>query len=400
LSRLSIETIQVIPEPTTAALCTAPGRGGIAVITLIGPRAEEILAAVFRPIGDHKDAPKNTLQLGHLADERTGAALDKVIVCRTRRGVEINIHGGPHIARRSLELLANLGAQPHDCNVDPDGTLDAAHADWNNPSIGSELLTILPEARSTLVVAALSSQWSGGLSALAAAGETPRADQLRAVADGLKDIRKLLAPAEVVLAGPPNAGKSTLANALVGREVSIVHQRAGTTRDWVREPAVINGVPIWLTDTAGLWDAPEGIDSEAVRRARHCGLEADIVILLDPDAEAEVPGWLNRRAGGPKLLLVTTKRDEPAGEGSGERIEISAVTGRGLEELKDAIVTAAGLADFYPKAPRAFTMRQADLLSLAADAIEADNPTAQRDAMDQLLRGPIADAANSGARNT
>jgi len=390
----------VTPEPTIAALCTAPGRGGIAVITLIGPRAEDILTAVFRPIGDHKDVPENALQLGHIAADRGSAALDKVIVCRTRRGIEINIHGGPHIARRSLELLANLGAQPHDCNVDPDGPLNAAHARWNNPSIGSELLTILPQARSMLVVAALSSQWSGGLSALAAAGETPRADQLRAAADGLKDIRKLLAPTEVVLAGPPNAGKSTLANVLVGREVSIVHQTAGTTRDWVREPAVINGVPIWLTDTAGLWDAPEGIDSEAVRRARHCALEADIVILVDPDAEADFPGWLDRSPGDPRLLSVTTKCDEPAGEASGRRIEISAVTGRGLDELKDAVVTAIGLADFNPKAPRAFTTRQADILSRGADAIEAGNPAAARDAFDQLLRGPITNAANSGVRTT
>ena len=381
------------PEPTTAALCTAPGRGGIAVITLIGPRAEEILTAVFRPISDHKDAPDNTLQLGYLADDRTGAALDKVIVCRTRRGIEINIHGGPHIARRSLELLANLGAQPHDCNVDPDGPLDTAHDRWNNPSIGSELLITLSRARSTLVVAALSSQWSGGLSALAADDELPGADQLRAAADGLKDIRKLLAPAEVVLAGPPNAGKSTLANALVGREVSIVHQTAGTTRDWVREPAVINGVPIWLTDTAGLWDAPEGIDSEAVRRARHCGLEADIVILLDPDPGAGVPGWLDRSQGRPKLLSVTTKCDQPAGDNTPDRrLEISAITGRGLEKLKNAVVAAIGLADFDPKAPRAFTTRQADIVSRAADAIETGDTAAAQDALDQLLRGPITDA--------
>ena len=381
-------------------LCTAPGRGGIAVITLIGPRADEILTAVFTPIGDHKDVPELALQLGHLAADRTGAALDKVIVCRTRRGVEINIHGGPHIARRSLELLANLGAQPHNCDADPDGSLDASHERWNNPSIGSELLIALPQARSALVVAALSSQWSGGLSELAAAGELPGPDRLRAAADGLEDIRKLLAPREVVLAGPPNAGKSTLANALIGREVSIVHQRPGTTRDWVREPAVINGVPIWLTDTAGLWDAPEGIDSEAVRRARNCGLKADIVILLDPDAAADVPGWLDRSSGRPKLLSVTTKCDEPAGEASGRRLEISAVTGRGLDELKDAIVTAIGLADFDPKAPRAFTARQADILSRGADAIEGGNPTAARDALDQLLRGPITGAANSGVKTT
>ena len=388
------------PEPTTAALCTAPGRGGIAVITLIGPRAEEILTTVFRPIGKHKNAPRLALQLGYLTDGTTGAALDKVIVCKTRRGIEINIHGGPHIARRSLELLANLGAQPHDCNTDPQGPLDVAHQRWNNPSIGSELLIALPRARSRLVVAALSSQWSGGLSVLAATDELPGPDRLREAAEGLKDICKLLAPVEVVLAGPPNAGKSTLANALVGREVSIVHQQAGTTRDWVREPAVINGVPIWLTDTAGLWDAPEGIDSEAVRRARHRGLEADILVLLDPDADAEVPAWLDRKAGRPKLLSVTTKCDESTGDSSGGRIEISAVTGRGLDALKDAIVTATGLADFDPGAPRAFTTRQADILSLAADAIEARDPGAAADALDQLLRGPIANTANPGASNT
>jgi len=389
--------MEVTPEPTTAVLCTAPGRGGIAVITLVGPRAEEILTGVFRPISDHKDAPINTLQLGHLSDERTGAALDKVIVCRTQRGIEINIHGGPHIARRSLELLVSLGAQPHNCDADPDGSLDAAHASWNNPSIGSELLTALPHTRSTLVVAALSSQWSGGLSELAAADELPGTDQLRAAVDGLEDIRKLLVPREVVLIGPPNAGKSTLANVLVGREVSIVHHTSGTTRDWVREPAVINGVPIWLTDTAGLWDAPEGIDSEAVRRARNCAMEADIVILLDPDASAEVPGWLDTGSRRPELLSVTTKCDQPTGEASDRRIEISAMTGRGLDKLKDAIVAAAGLDGFDPKTPRAFTARQADILSRGADAIDAGDPTAARDALEQLLRGPITEAANPSA---
>ena len=383
------------PEPTTAALCTAPGRGGIAVITLIGPRSEEVLTSIFKPISDHKDAPLNTLQLGSLVDERTGAVLDKAIVCRTRRGVEINIHGGPHIARRLMELLAGFGAQPRNCNDTPDGPLDATHEKWNNPSIGSELLEALPQARSMLVTAVLSGQWSGGLSELAAADELPRSDQLRAAAGGLKDIDKLLNPTEVVLAGPPNAGKSTLTNALVGREVSIVHKMAGTTRDWVREPAVVNGVPIWITDTAGLWDAPEGIDSEAVRRARHCAAQADIVILLDPDGSAGDPDWLDRQQERPAIISVMSKCDQPS-DTSGKWVEISAMTGRGLEELKDAIATAAGLGDFAPKTPRAFTARQSELLTRSADAIDCGDLTAARIALDELLRGSVTEATCPG----
>jgi small GTP-binding protein len=326
--------------------------------------------------------------LGHITDDRTGTSLDKVIVCRTPRGVEINIHGGPHIARRTLELLSDLGAQPRNCDADPDRSLDPAHEQWNNPSIGAELLEALPRARSMLAAAALSGQWSGGLSELAAC-QSPQADQLRAAADGLRDIDKLLDPVEVVLAGPPNAGKSTLTNALVGREVSIVHETAGTTRDWVREPAVINGVPIWLTDTAGLWDAPKGIDSEAVQRARKCAAEADIVILLDPDGDAAEPDWLGPNHDHSEVLFVTTKCDELTGDAPGQHMEISAMTGRGLEELKSAIAAAAGLDDFDPKTSRAFTARQASILLRAADAVDACDPDAAQDALDELLRGPI-----------
>ena len=90
---------------------------------------------------------------------------------------------------------------------------------------------------------------------------------LRRAAGRLALIRRLLEPAEVVLAGPPNVGKSTLANALIGRQVSLVHDQAGTTRDWVRHLAVLCGVPVHVTDTAGLWDAPAGVDAQAVGRA-------------------------------------------------------------------------------------------------------------------------------------
>jgi small GTP-binding protein len=359
------------------------------VITLVGPRADEILTSIFTPIGDRTDDPENRLQLGRLQDTRTGAALDMVIVCRTSRGVEINIHGGPHIARRLMELLAGLGAEPHNCNDNPNGPLDPTHHKWSNPAIGAELLAALPQARSMLAVAALSAQWSSGLSSLARAAE-PHADQLHAAADGLKDIEKLLNPTEVVLVGPPNAGKSTLTNAIVGRQVSIVHQTAGTTRDWVREPAVVNGVPIWLTDTAGLWKDAQGVDSEAVHRAQHCATEADILILLDPNSAADSPDWLDLEQEHPTILSVRSKCDEPSDVALGAQIEISAMTGRGIDNLKDAIAAAAGLSDFDPKTPRAFTARQVDCLRRAATAIEAADRTSANEALEELLTGPVS----------
>jgi len=381
----------VTQAATIAALRTPPGRGGIAVITLSGPRTDEILTAAFKSIGAGAGAETGTLQLGHLADSRTGETLDKVIVCRTDQGAEINIHGGPHVARRTMELLSDLGAEPDAGESAGPDALPPAHDRWNNPAIGAELLAALPKARSTLTVSALTNQWSAGISQLASEGTLPPPDRLIAAAEGLKDIEKLLDPVEVVLAGPPNAGKSTLANALVAREVSIVHETAGTTRDWVREPAVINGVPIWLTDTAGLWEAPEGIDSEAVRRARTRAHDADVVLLLDPNGSTAAPDWLTPDAAHPdqKLIPVITKCDLTSAKevdgGESPPVRISAATGEGLDALKDAIVKAIGLSNFDPTTPRAFTGRQADLLRQAAEAIESGRKEAAGKTLSQLL---------------
>lgn len=376
-------------KETTASLQTPPGRGGIAVIALAGPSAEAILGEVFRPWPSHAGARDGRLQLGYLIDG--GRRIDEAVIFRRDGSVEINIHGGPQVARAAMAALKRRGARLVPAPQAAPETFAVAHPRWNNPAVGAEMLDALPLARSALVAAAITQQWSGGISRLAcsigerlagrpaADAETDRDSCLTAAA-ALGAMDRLLHPAEVVLAGPPNAGKSTLANALTARQVSIVHRRAGTTRDWVREQAMLDGVPIWLTDTAGLWSAADALDAEAVRRAHARASEADVVVLLAAETPPELPAWWRAQ----RVIRVASKCDIcPAAAGAD--VEISARTGRGLDELARAIIAALGLSEIRIDAPMAFTRRQATLLGEAAAALDAGDFRAAGAALERLL---------------
>ncbi len=405
-------------QPTTnnqqpiATLLTPPGRGGIAVIHLTGPGAIESLRPVFRPLSSHAAAGAHALQLGRIVGE-DGAVLDEAVVCSTPEGIEINIHGGPQVVRSTLERLGRCGVRVAVASA-PQGGLPAAHPQLDNPAVGREMIEALSDAQSPLAVAALTRQWSAGLSRLArqalagvAAAEAPGgsrdelADALRRAGRALPRMTRLLSPAEVVIVGPPNAGKSTLANALVGRAVSIVHEQAGTTRDWVRELALIDQAPVHLADTAGLWQQAEGVDAEAVARARRCAEQADVILLTEgADGEEFVfPPWLE----GQCVIPVRTKADllprsesgaaggSPAPRNAGESLAVSALTGDGLSQLRRAILLRLGLEGFDPAEPMAFTPRQAGLLERAAQAIDEGRVERAAQRLGELLAGPPAD---------
>ncbi|MCE5325983.1 MAG: 50S ribosome-binding GTPase [Planctomycetaceae bacterium] len=389
-----------------AAVLTPPGRGGIAVISLSGAGADDILGHIFVkniqggvPKGQVAAAALQGMQLGVI--KRGDEVLDQVVLCRTSQGFEINIHGGPAVARAVLELLASHGAQVLPADQAPPA-LSAAHPKWNNPAIGREMLSAVIDARSPRVLAAISNQWSAGLSQLACeliqtllhgvrpAEQAPplTSESLREAARTLPRMRRLLDPPDVVLVGAPNVGKSTLINALTGRAVSIVHDQPGTTRDWVREPALLRDLPVYLTDTAGLWSgAAEAIDQQAIDRARACAAAADLVLLLD-DRAPTAPQWLAKQ----NVICVRTKRDlETANKEPGKMepvpqfpIPISARSGEGLDDLADAILERLDLLDLDPRAPAAFTQRQADLLIRAADAL-GDSDTASDSPAKQAL---------------
>jgi len=387
---------------TTATLRTPPGKGGIALISLVGAQAEEILSTVFRPLRSHRDGGQDVLRLGHLV--RGEQIIDETIVCRRGDALEINIHGGPAVAKAAMELLGGHGAEIAPASPAAPQDFPIAHPKWNNPAIGGELLEALVPARSELVVAALATQWSAGVSRLAwdlchpqaslslgmpaspTQSET-RHEALTIAACSLAGMERLLHPAEVVLAGAPNVGKSTLANALVGRQVSIVHDQPGTTRDWVREPALLDGVPIWLTDTAGIWETAQGppqafVDAEAVRRAHHVVGKADLVLLLSTGERWDEPDWLPSG----KVLRIATKADLGPPRGRPD-VCISAQTGDGLDELRGAVRNALGMDGFDPSAPMAFTRRQAARLIQAAEALRDGKAALAQSALMELLEG-------------
>ncbi|MBN1553183.1 MAG: 50S ribosome-binding GTPase [Phycisphaerae bacterium] len=354
------------PEQLTASLQTPPGKGGIAVVSLAGEGWGDVLEDVFRSRNGQafSDTSFDQLHLGNLMDGEE--ILDEAVVALSPRGAEINIHGGPMTARRVLRRLAELGA-----TVKPgrdDAPFEPSHPRWRNPAVGRELQIALPDAPSLLAASVLTNQWSAGLSKLAreildAPALAPdAADRLLAAADAFRTTRRLLQPPEVVLAGPPNAGKSTLTNALVGRCVSIVHSRAGTTRDWVRHKAILAGRCVYLTDTAGLWETDHPVEAESVRRAWEQIEKADLVLLLTEGDPIELPQTIHTQ----KILHVQTKRDRPTAHPGAGRLKISAQTGEGIPELTQAVLEALGLTDINPATPSAFTPRQESLLRTAA----------------------------------
>ena len=143
----------------------------------------------------------------------------------------------------------------------------------------------------------------------------------------------------VAILGAPNAGKSSLLNALVGREAAIVSARAGTTRDVVEARLDLGGVPVTLADTAGLRDAADEIEAEGVRRARRRAEEADLLLLVfaaDRPADAETLAWMR-----PGALVVANKSDMAVAPAGIDGMPVSARTGAGLDELRSRLAEEA-----------------------------------------------------------
>lgn len=301
-------------RPAVARLLTAPGEGGIAVVALEGSGAEEALARLMPGCG----APpaEGKIARGWLIED--GLRLDEALSWRAGGRIELGLHGGAAATAAVLRAFRRAGirtgrALPAEGSAAADAAALLAHA------------ATLPAAMFLAAAA------DGALER-----EMARCDpaRLRALLGRAKAGAALAIPRTLAIAGPPNAGKSTLLNALCGRDRALVHEQAGTTRDPVEAIADFEGYPVRLIDTAGHAGATAGVDAEAEARAREVTAAADMVLWLeDPAAPAAPPGRADLRISGKSDL----------GKVIPGTIAVSGATGAGLDALRQSVLLALGL---------------------------------------------------------
>ena len=399
---------------TIVAVATPPGRGGIGVVRLSGPDA----AAIGHRLVDREEAlaPRHATFARVIDRETTeGGLVDQVVVTwfpapHSYTGqdvVEISGHGSPVLLRRIVELALAAGArlaEPGEFTLRAylSGRIDLAQAE----AVADLVDAVTPlqaraamdqlEGTLTAAIARIDAQLFELAARLEASLDFPdegfhfvtrdeAATGLRAVRDALDRLaadgrtgRVVREGRTVVIVGHPNAGKSSLFNALVGAARAIVTEIPGTTRDLLTERVDMGGVPITLVDTAGLRDAIDVIEAEGVDRARRAQeIAAVTVIVIDgsrPIGDAERALIDTAKTA---RVVVVSKSDLPnAGDPAQALADIpfvtaSALRGDGLDRVRAAIVGALVDREDLRDPPAISNVRHLTLVDTARGAIAA-----------------------------
>ncbi len=384
-----------LSNDTIAAVATSQGTGGIAIIKISGPQAFEIVSRIFRP--RHLTARGLTacdhqrLAYGHIVHPQAGV-LDEVLVAvmcgprsyTTEDVVEINCHGGAVVTQEILNLVITQGARPAEPGeftrraflggrinlAEAEAVIDLINAKTRkaaraglqqlNNGIAQQinelqnmLMEILAEIEAyidfdddleeTLSISPLKQRMTSDILPV-----------INGLISSFREGRILKEGLRLVIAGRPNVGKSSLVNRFLNQERVIVTAVPGTTRDIIEEMIDIDGLPVVVTDTAGIHRRPDPVEAIGIEKSEAAIAEADLVLFLIDGSEPlnsedrQIYGQIKRQ----DHLVVQNKIDlcqgqppPPTIEGlcTEEVVRISALTGDGLERLKEQIVLRLGL---------------------------------------------------------
>ena len=376
----------MISGDTIAAIATAPGRSGVAVVRVSGPEAlsvaerltgrvptvGRIAFARVSSLASHASAASLASHTSPTSPTGPARLLDEAVVLafkgpRSYTGedvVEFQCHGGAVTPRRVLAACLASGARLARRGEFTQRAFLNGKLDYDQSKSVLDLIDAKTERAADAALEGLSGRRRRELKALYEAAldlsaqiehaldidenDLPESfgQNLRSAISNLKlrisevlrrahEGKMLREGALVVLAGPPNAGKSSLMNALLEENRAIVSDVPGTTRDSIEEWMDLGGWPIRLVDTTGLRPAGDAIEAEGVKRAEDLLAKADVIVWLG-SCEASQPSTLNSQPSTLNSQPLTIHAKCDLGRGPG--LNVSSKTGEGLEELKRAIV--------------------------------------------------------------
>lgn len=413
-------------KDTIVALATPRGRSAIAVVRLSGPQAFALRDQVFRRRRSG-EARAFVVVRGDIVVD--GSVVDDAL-CVSFPGpksytgddlVELSLHGSPLIIDLVMTALLSSGAraaEPGELTLRAvlAGRLDLAEAEAVDAVVSAKTTAALQASQKALrgglraviepvraalidVLAELEARLDfpddelGGADKTALASTLSTAStSLRRLLDGAQRGRRLRDGARVVLYGPPNAGKSTLLNALVGHERALVHEEPGTTRDAIEAEVDIGGVACVVVDVAGIRDGDlHPVEARGIDRARAEVARADVVVVMTPASSSEP---FPPPAVAAATLAVTSKIDlgaqaHPAG------LALSALTGQGIDALLAALATLLGQSSHGDDESVVQTARQEQALRSANDAIDAARAGLDDDVADEVVCSDVRQAARA-----
>jgi len=391
---------------TIVAIATPPGRGGIGIVRLSGDRAHAIALRLLcrgRPL-EPRRATMGEVHVGVRPDGTTRSPASDQVLATYFPGptsytgedvVEVSAHGSPVILRSIVETAMDAGArlaEPGEFTLRAylSGRIDLpqaeAVADLIDAVTPLQARTAFDQLQGTLTraISELDRLLFDLIARLEASVDFPDegyhfvepsevameigaiADRMHALLSGARRGRLVREGLHIAIVGPPNVGKSSLFNALVGTERAIVTEVPGTTRDMVSETIGLEGLRVTLVDTAGLRDGGDPIEAEGIARSKQAAQAADLVLVVgDPSHPPRSPG----AEVDAKSVFVANKCDLAEAVAAGpDAVAVSALRGDGLKELKRRILEALEI-EASNDPPDITNVRHIALVERAHDAL-------------------------------